>query len=254
VGRRPLDPPISRIPWHAMPVEAVLDQLSTTPDDLSATEVARRRRGHRPELVRPSLARAVAEELDNPLTPILAGGAALSAAVGSVTDAGLVAGVSALSALVGGVQRLRTDRAVAALLASSAITARVLRDGQPISRPAEELVAGDVVELRSGDVVPADCRVLDATGLQVDESALTGEPFPVTKQRAPVVAATVAERTSMLYEGTSVAAGRGSAIVVATGASTETGRSMAATRGAAPVGLENSMQCPDLRFSCGAWA
>jgi cation-transporting P-type ATPase I len=241
VGRRPLDPPISRIPWHAMPVEAVLDQLSTTAGGLPASEVARRR-GHRPELVRPSLARAVAEELDNPLTPILAGGAALSAAVGSVTDAGLVAGVSALSALVGGVQRLRTDRAVAALLASSAVTARVLRDGQPASRPAEELVAGDVVELRSGDVVPADCRVLDATGLQVDESALTGEPFPVTKQRAPVVAATVAERTSMLYEGTSVAAGRGSAIVVATGASTETGRSMAATRGAAPpTGVETRL-------------
>jgi cation-transporting ATPase I len=243
VGRRPLDPPISRIPWHAMPVGAVLDQLQASPAGLSASEVARRRRrGRQPELVQPSLVRAVAEELDNPLTPILAGGAALSAAVGSVTDAALVAGVSALSALVGGVQRLRTDRAIAALLANSAVTARVLRDGTPTSRPAEQLVSGDVVELRSGDVVPADCRVLEATGLQIDESAVTGEPFPVTKQRAPVVAATVAERVSMLYEGTSVAAGRGSAIVVATGTSTETGRSLAATRGAAPpTGVETRL-------------
>jgi cation-transporting ATPase I len=243
LGHRPLDPPISRIPWHAMPVEAVLDQLTTTSAGLSTAEVARRsRRSRQPEPVRPSLARAVAEELDNPLTPILAGGAALSAAIGSVTDAGLVAGVSALSALIGGVQRLRTDRAVAALLANSAVTARVLRDGQPVTRPAEELVAGDVVELRSGDVVPADCRVLDATEFQVDESALTGEPFPVTKHTAPVVAATIAERTSMLYEGTSVAAGRGSAIVVATGAATEAGRSMAATRAAAPpTGVETRL-------------
>lgn len=243
VGHRPLDPPISRVAWHAMPVEAVLEALSATPAGLSAAEVARRRRrAHQPELVRPSLARAVIEELDNPLTPILVCGAALSAAVGSVTDAGLVAGVSALSALVGGVQRLRTDRAVATLLANSAVTARVLREGQPVSRPAEELVAGDVVELRSGDVVPADCRVLDAAGLQVDESALTGEPFPVTKHSAPAVAATVAERTSMVYEGTSVAAGRGSAIVVATGASTEAGRSMAATRAAAPsTGVETRL-------------
>jgi cation-transporting ATPase I len=86
VGRRPLDPPISRIPWHAMPVEAVLDQLQASPAGLSASEVARRRRrGRQPELVQPSLVRAVAEELDNPLTPILAGGAALSAAVGSET-------------------------------------------------------------------------------------------------------------------------------------------------------------------------
>jgi cation-transporting ATPase I len=243
VGRRPLDPPISRIPWHAMPVEAVLDQLTTTPAGLSTAEVTRRRRRARqPELARPSLARAVVEELDNPLTPILAGGAALSAAVGSVTDAALVAGVSALSALVGGVQRLRTDRAVAALLANSAVIARVLRDDQPVSRPAEELVAGDVVELRSGDVVPADCRVLDAAALQVDESALTGEPFPVSKHSAPTVAATVADRTSMLYEGTSVAAGRGSAIVVATGASTEAGRSMAATHAASPpTGVETRL-------------
>ncbi|MGB8962917.1 MAG: hypothetical protein WCC38_13310, partial [Pseudonocardiaceae bacterium] len=115
------------------------------------------------------------EDLDNPLTPILAGGAVLSASLGSMVHAGLVAGVSALSALIGGAQRLHTDRAVAQLLAGSAVTARVLRDGHPVTRPAEQLVIGDVIELGSGDVVPADCRVLQAVGLQVDESALTGE-------------------------------------------------------------------------------
>lgn len=240
VGRLPMAPPVSRVPWHAVPVDAVLERLATTVDGLRGTEAARRRRQSRqPQPEQPSLARAVAEELDNPLTPILAGGAALSAAVGSVVDAGLVAGVSALSALAGGVQRRRTDQAVAQLLAESAVTARVWRDGAEVTRSAEQLVAGDVIDVRSGDVVPADCRVMVASGLLVDESALTGEAFPVSKQPDPVIATAVADRTCMLYEGTTVAAGRGRAVVVATGESTEAGRSMAATRGAAPpTGVE----------------
>jgi cation-transporting P-type ATPase I len=237
--RPPLILSVSDTPWHAMPVEEVLAQLDATPAGLSEADAARRRRQvRRPQPVRTSLARAVMEELDNPLTPILAAGAVLSASLGSVVDAGLVAGVSALSALIGGAQRLHTDRAMAALLAHSAVTARVLRDGDRVRRPAQQLVSGDVVELRSGDVVPADCRVLTAVGLQVDESALTGESFPVTKGSAAVdasAASAVADRTSMLYEGTSVAAGRGTAVVVAAGAATEAGRSMAATSDAAPT-------------------
>jgi calcium-translocating P-type ATPase len=237
--------PISHIPWHAMPADAVLDQVKTTPGGLTEIEAARRRRQtrHPLEPARPSLVRAVLEELDNPLTPILASGAVLSASLGSVVDAGLVAGVSALSALIGGAQRLHTDRAVAQLLARSAVTARVLRDGHSVSRAAEQLVTGDVVELRSGDVVPADCRVLAAVGLQLDESTLTGESLPVTKHSAPAMsAAPLAERASMLYECTTVAAGRGTAVVVATGAATEVGRSMAATREAAPpTGVETRL-------------
>jgi cation-transporting ATPase I len=239
----PLILPVCDTPWHAMPLEDVLAQLDAIPDGLAEEDAARRRRQvRRPQLVRTSLARAVMEELDNPLTPILAAGAVLSASLGSVVDAGLVAGVSALSALIGGAQRLHTERAMAALLAHSAVTARVLRDGGPVRRPAQQLVPGDVVELRSGDVVPADCRVLTAVGLQVDESALTGESFPVTKSSAAVDAAAVADRTSMLYESTSVAAGRGTAVVVATGAATEAGRSMAATGDAAPpTGVETRL-------------
>jgi magnesium-transporting ATPase (P-type) len=85
--------------------------------------------------------------------------------------------------------------------------------------------------------------VLEVSGLQTDEANLTGEPFPVTKHPEPVAAASIADRTSMLYEGTSVAAGRGTAVVVATGGSTEVGRSMAATRGAAPpTGVETRLE------------
>jgi cation-transporting P-type ATPase I len=246
VGRRPLAPPISRVPWHAMPADAVLDRLEVGAEGLSTGQARRRHRaaGTAPPArgLLGGLLEAVVRELDNPLTPILAGGAALSAAVGSVTDAGLVAGVSGLSALVGGVQRVRTDRAVAKLMAGSAVLARVRRDGRWVELPADELVVGDVVELRSGQVVPADCRVLEAQQLQADEASLTGEPFPVTKHPEPVAVASIAERSSMVYEGTSVAAGRGVAVVVATGGSTEVGRSLAATRGAAPpTGVETRL-------------
>lgn len=89
---------------------------------------------------------------------------------------------------------------------------------------ADDLVPGDVVELRAGDAVPADCRVLTAMGLEIDEAGLTGESMLVTKSPAPVSAAAVAERSSMVYQGTTVAAGHGLAVVVATGEATEAAR------------------------------
>ena len=152
-----------------------------------------------------------------------------------MTDAVIVTGVGALSALIGGVQRVWTDRSMAQLFEASAVTARVLRDGREQTVPAARLVPGDIVVLGAGEVVPADCRLLDARALQVDESSLTGESFPVDKTSAPVPAHAIADRRSMLYEGTAVAAGRATAVVVATGSATETGRSMAAASGAAPV-------------------
>lgn len=239
LARRPIIPPPARIPWHEMPVQVVLDRLASDVDGLTSEEVRRRRTAGSGPLPAPNFGRAFLEELNNPLTPILAGGAALSAAIGSVIDAGLVVGLSTLSALVGGVQRSSTDRAVAELLAASATTARVRRDGTETVLPADELVPGDVVLLGAGDVVPADCRMLDGSAVEADESALTGESFPVVKRPDPVIAHNIADRSSMLYEGTTLAAGRAVAVVAATGASTEAGRSMAATRGAAPpAGVE----------------
>ncbi|MEU6037025.1 HAD-IC family P-type ATPase [Actinomadura sp. NPDC047616] len=226
----------ARPPWHLMPAEAVLRRLDTGEGGLTSSEAKRRwRAGRRPEPLGTSLGAAFMEELANPLTPILAGGAALSAVVGSLVDAGLVAGISGISALTGAVQRVRTDRALTELLARSAIGARVRRDGVEQVVTAEGLVPGDLVTLGPGDVVPADCRLVRAEGAEADESSLTGESLPVAKDVVPVIAAELAERRSMLYEGTTLAAGRAVAVVVATGADTEVGRSMAAARQRAPA-------------------
>ncbi|MGI5247351.1 HAD-IC family P-type ATPase [Dactylosporangium sp. CA-139066] len=236
LARRPISPPVSSTAWHALPTGKVLKLLHSTGNGLTAREAPRR---HRPDVQitppAPSLMRSFAEELANPLTPILAGGAALSAAIGSLADAGIVLGASALGAVVGAVQKTVTDRAVADLLARSAVMATVRRDGRPVRLPADQLVPGDVVVLAPGDVMPADCRLIEAQALEMDESSLTGESMPVAKSTAPVLAADVADRACMVYEGTTVTAGRAVGVVVATGAATEAGRSMATAAQAAPA-------------------
>ncbi|MFD7444463.1 cation-translocating P-type ATPase [Streptomyces sp. NPDC059909] len=237
---RPLAPPVSSIPWHLMPADRVLLRLRTRLEGLSAQEVAARSsEAHTGEPAKLSLPHAFIEELSNPLTPILAAGAALAAAVGSRTDAALVAAITATSALVGGFQRVRTERALAGLFARSAIGARVRRAGRERLVAAGDLVPGDIIVLGPEDVVPADCRLLEAEGLEVDESSLTGESLAVGKDPAPVVASHITGRSSMLYEGTTVSAGRAAAVVVATGAATEAGRNLATARQAAPeTGVE----------------
>ncbi|MFD1829374.1 HAD-IC family P-type ATPase [Streptomyces desertarenae] len=241
---RPVTPPVETTPWHLMPADRVLERLGTSEEGLSREEAGRRTGGEAAagQPARIGLPAAFVEELANPLTPVLAAGAALSASVGSRTDAALVAGITGVSALVGAVQRVRTDRALEELFARSAVGARVRRGGAERLVAAGDLAAGDVVVLRSQEVVPADCRLLRAEGLEVDESSLTGESLPVAKDPAPVVAAQLADRRSMLYEGTTVSAGTAVAVVVATGPATEVGRSLATARQKAPTtGVESRL-------------
>ena len=230
--RRPMAPPLPTTPWHTMPAWAVLDELDTRPAGLTEQE-ARARRRHRAEAgpARRGLLKTTADELANPLTPVLAAGAVGSAAVGSLADAALVAGVMGLSALVGGIQRLATDKTIARLSPRSTTSARVLRAGEEREVDGDRLVPGDIVRFAAGDVVPADCRILAANGLEADESSLTGESLPVTKSSRPAFARHVAERSSMLYEGSTIAAGEATAVVVAVGDATEAGRALAVTVG-----------------------
>ncbi|MEH0845084.1 HAD-IC family P-type ATPase [Micromonospora sp. CPCC 205711] len=229
--------------WHLMPVDTVLRQLDSSPEGLTDAEARRRHRaGPDGGPATGGLLRAFVDELANPLTPVLAAGAVLSAAFGSLVDAALVGGVVGGSALIGAVHQRNTERSLAELLSRSAVTARIRRDGTERVVAAEDLVPGDVVTLGPGDAVPADCRVLTADGLETDESSLTGESLPVGKSDEPVVAIAVADRHSMLYEGTTIAAGHGTAVVVATGADTESGRSLAMARQAPPAsGVETRL-------------
>ena len=231
-------PPVARrahFPWHALEVERVLAHLSSSEAGLPSAEAERRRRVAPPEpTVLARFTTAAAAELASPLTPFLGIAAALSAAVGSTTDAVMVAGVAAFDAVVGAVQRVQTEGAVTELGRSKRRAVRVLRDAVETTCDADELVPGDVIRLEAGDVVPADCRVLHAHMLEADESSLTGESLPVAKGTQPSIAINLAERTSMLYAGTSIAAGRARAVVVATGDATEAEQARDVGEGAAP--------------------
>ena len=222
-------------PWHALDVTAVMEQLRTSFDGLSSAEALRRFvRSDGPPGTLARLGEAVVEQLRNPLTPLLAVGAGLSAVAGSVADAAMVAGVVVLNACIGGVQRVRTDRAIDGLAGEAPQHVRVRRDGEEQPVEASALVPGDVVVLRAGDAVPGDCRIVEEANVEVDESSLTGESLPVPKSVRASRATIVAERSSMLYDGTSVAAGTATAIVVAVGDGTETRRAAKAARGRKP--------------------
>jgi cation-transporting ATPase I len=181
-------------------------------------------------------------ELRDPLTPVLVIGATASAVLGSVMDSVLVGSVMTGNAVVGGVQRMRTEQALRDLPLREQLEARRVRrePGDPASElveraeshvvPASELRVGDFIVLRSDDVVPADARLLAVDSLEVDESTLTGESMPVGKDPAARFASELADRSSMLFEGTTVLAGSALA-VVATGDATEAGRASAAVAG-----------------------
>ncbi len=226
LDRRPEPLPASGTAWHAMEPGTALDRIGSTSEGISEDEARRRhaavRQEEEPEDF--GLARAAVEELANPLTPALATGAAMSAASGAVTDALLVGSVMGVNALLGGAQRVGASRALRRLQDVAAVRARVIRDGTGLETAADLLVLGDVVELQAGDTVPADCRILEADALEVDQSSLTGESQLVRKEAEPTAAGTIADRSSMLYEGTVVAAGRARVVVVAAGAETEASR------------------------------
>jgi cation-transporting P-type ATPase I len=240
-----LDPEIvySRLAGRARPltVEPLEPAWRRVLEDLSYSPLVAPLRSPARQAAR--LLDATRYELRDPLTPILAVGAAASAIVGSNVDALLVAGVMAVNALTGGAQRLRADAAAAELFAEQdqvsrrvvvptvATSRRRLEAARTTERTvtvaASSLRPGDVIDLAAPDLVPVDARLLVAEDLEVDESLLTGESLPVDKQVEPV-GATDTDRASMLFEGSTIVAGHARAIVVATGVGTAAHRAISA--------------------------
>jgi P-type Ca2+ transporter type 2C len=174
---------------------------------------------------RPAYGRMALRQVADPLVLLLLGAAAISAAVGEEPEAAAIGAVIALNAVIGFAQEVAAERALRALAASYAVPATVLRDGVEQSIAGEEVVRGDLLVLRAGGRVAADARIVAASGLETDESALTGESLPVAKSERPVPeVAPLAERSSMVYAGTGVTRGHGRALVWATGPQTELGQ------------------------------
>jgi Mg2+-importing ATPase len=168
--------------------------------------------------------RLLAAQFRSPIALMLAVTAVLSAFVGEVVDASIILAILIGSSLLGFWQEYQAETVVSELLGLIRTTARVRRDGGEQEVPIEEIVPGDVVLLNAGDLVPADCRLFEARDLDVDESVLTGESFPASKNTAFVAAdAPLAERSGAVFQGTHVVSGTGTALVVDTGSRTVLG-------------------------------
>jgi len=160
----------------------------------------------------------------SPLIYLLIAAAAVAFPLGHHNDAFVILIVVILNAVLGAIQEGRAERSMAALRRLSTFKVRVRRDGADLQMDAADLVPGDILHLSAGDAVTADARLLEAAALECAEAALTGESLPVPKSPdAAAPGAPLAERHGMVYSGTHVAAGRGLAVVVATGRNTEVG-------------------------------
>ncbi len=222
-------------PWHALPAAQVLRRLDGDADaGLSAEEADRRRQKWGRNILTtrqgPGPLRRFLLQFHQPLVYILLAAGGASVYLDHVVDAAVIFGVVAVNAVVGFIQEAKAVSALSALTRTMVTEATILRDGSWTRRPAEELVPGDVVLLRSGDKVPADVRLLSVQNLRVDESALTGESAPVAKDAAPAPAdALLAERTGLAHAATVVTFGQARGVVAAIGDATEIGRISALT-------------------------
>lgn len=216
--------------WHTLPAPEALAALEASPEGLSESEASRRLALHGPneiheERVEPwwSIAR---HQLRDPLIYILLIAGAVTLAIRDFADAIVILAVVLLNALIGFTQEMRAREAMRALARLSAPRAEVLREGEARTIPSRELVPGDLVLLTSGVRVPADLRLLRATGLEVDESALTGESVPTRKDPEWIGSGrpVVGDQRNLAFAGTIVTRGRARGVVARTGLRTEVGR------------------------------
>nr|WP_293035405.1 cation-translocating P-type ATPase [Mycobacterium sp.] len=238
--------------WHAMSVEQVrkalpaLDSAAPAPagrDTPSAVRLAQT-----PAQAVWQLVKAVRAELSDPLTPVMALGSAASAALGSPVDAMLVGTVLTGNSILAAAQRLRAEKRLSYLLGQHVPPARKVVTGPDGARTytlvdAQRLRPGDVIEVRTHEVVPADARVIEEVDVEVDESALTGESLSVEKQVESTPGAPLAERRCMVFAGTTVVAGTAVALVTAVGPDTQQRRAADLISGelSSDIGLQHQL-------------
>jgi Ca2+-transporting ATPase len=226
-----VDEPQTRRTWHTMDVDAVLAAQSVEPKHgLRPEEVKRRQSEFGPnELVERGLKspwRILFEQFTDAMVVVLLIAAGISFFVKDPQDAIIILAIVLLNSFLGFTQEYRAERAMAALKRMTSPSVKVLRGGTYSQIEAQELVPGDIFLLEAGDAVPADARLLESANLRVQEASLTGESLPVEKSTDPIPAESIpiGDRHNMVYLGTSVTYGRGTALVVETGMETELGR------------------------------
>ncbi|MEX2162827.1 MAG: HAD-IC family P-type ATPase, partial [Sulfuricaulis sp.] len=214
---------------HGIDAVTALARFETSETGLSGEQARLRLDRHGPNLLTERKRRGpfvrFLLQFHNVLIYVLLAAAGVTALLGHWVDTGVIVGVVVINAIVGFIQEGKAERALEAIRRMLSLRSLVLRDGRSITIPAEEIVPGDVVQIHSGDRVPADLRLIRVKNLRVDEASLTGESMPVEKAIAPVAdEVALGDRRCMAYSGTFVSYGQATGLVVATGDATELGR------------------------------
>jgi Ca2+-transporting ATPase len=217
--------------WHLTDIQESLSKLNSDQQNgLSKSDVSARlaeyganelvERGGRKPL------QILWEQLTATMVLILIAAAVAAGLLGDTKNSIAILSIVALYAILGFTQEYRAEKAIAALKKMSVPNVRVLRNGQLQETPAHDLVPGDILQLETGNVLPADMRLLEAVNLRIQEAALTGESEPIEKHTATLSGEDlpIGDRRNMGYMGTIITQGRGLALITATGMQTELGK------------------------------
>ena len=217
--------------WHLMNLLEVIGQLNaSTKQGLSSDEVENRLQQYGYNTLQASRGRSdlaiFLGQFNSPPVYLLGASAAIAVITGGMLDAAVILGVVLINSAIGFITERQAEKTIAALTKSGVRSVHALRDGQEIEVLVENIVPGDILLLSPGTYVAADARILNSHRLSVDESALTGESLPVTKDHEYIAREDTAlgDRINMAYMGTHVSGGNGQAVVVATAAATELGQ------------------------------
>lgn len=173
-----------------------------------------------------SLLSKIIDQFKDPMILILLAACGLSVAAGEITDSFIIIAIVILNTILSLSQEGKAEKAIEALQKMASPMAKVYRDGKYIQIPSAEIVVGDIVELETGDIIPADLRLIDSYNLKIDEASLTGESVPVEKFADKVYEGDIeiGDRENMAFSSTIVSYGRGKGLVIGTGANTEIGK------------------------------
>lgn len=226
------------LPPHSLTIEKVVEELKANPEDGLTDSDAKARleeygKNQFGEQKGVQPVKILIAQVANAMTLVLILAMAASFGIESWIEGGVVTGVIALNIIVGFQQEFKAARTMDSLRSLSSPTASAVRDGSNITVPTVEIVPGDMVELKTGDTIPADVRILEAVNFETNEALLTGESLPVRKEPLQVFAEDTGpgDRLNVAYSSSTVTKGRARGIVFATGMYTEIGQIAAALRG-----------------------
>jgi len=231
---------MSRNLWWNNNINDVLQNLDSDPNEGLSVKEAAFRQSHSQNVMeeRSSLRpyTILLNQFTDTMVIVLLGATVVSGIVGDMVDAVTIMTIVIINAILGFIQEYKAERSLEEIKKMASPFAVVVRGGQRVKIDAQELVPGDVVLMEAGDKVPADLRLLQSFGFELDESALTGESVPVEKKATAICApdCPLAERNNMAFMGTAVTRGRGRGVVVETGMNTIMGEIAGMMREAKP--------------------